>query len=600
MNMLRNMANWFVDLTGDDNTHVSGVEVIDLTGDEENGALQPAGLVSDRDQQSASGARKTGTEMWSEGIREMHRVTKPYARSKPRASTAETRRLMRAFDSAGQSPPVQTQDPYLTEQRPLPNFATLFPGTALVEGLSSGQPSVSRAPPRKEPSTTRPHGLFSIEEDDSVTSQRLPPAGIDPHASCNPEALRDLPSRFPPPSSSHLDTQVIAPASLARPFQRAFQWFSWPALSWKPTATVNDSHGESNAKLRSFDPPSSPPVPDALHKPDASYDDALLGPTIPSSPPILHPLEQQMEPEGTAANPIEIVDTEEEFAVHVRPVTPRPSTAQRELALYSDGSIAKGSWGGCGVAYWNNGHWCGRAIALGPLRKSGIAEMLGIYHAYKLASQLLIPEHRLVVIYTDVIEMAKKIADAKLPRYRNDELLQRIVLEDDSLLRQGVEVKICWVKGHSVSAGNQMADLLAGMASEQASFGHGGQSWENPDLGLVPIPAQLLRGLSQKAESKAANRLRDLRNGHTKAERRAHKIQQRLQRDAKRRDIQAHVNAIGGQSGAQRVQATIQRYITGQVLSTGPKRLASGMVVGGRLASAGGHAAQPVAEKRWT
>ena len=236
------------------------------------------------------------------------------------------------------------------------------------------------------------------------------------------------------------------------------------------------------------------------------------------SPDLLLPLRRiaprrprQLHVSGSRESPILIVDNDEEVSVRQIPAEARPDTAQGELILFSDGSVVgqqqgrNGGYGGCGIAYKTRGHWSGRAIAIGPVKGSVQAELEGVYRAFQLAAELLEPEHRRVSIYTDCIVIVNNIAGAKEVGDA-DGTMGSIIADKKKFLSKGVEVKVAWVKGHDVSAGNEMADLLAGMGSQQAWKGFSGGSWDDPDLGMMEISGNQMRNLSERAEVRTNGR----------------------------------------------------------------------------------------------
>jgi ribonuclease HI len=203
------------------------------------------------------------------------------------------------------------------------------------------------------------------------------------------------------------------------------------------------------------------------------------------------------------------------------------------LVLFSDGSAMSDRWGGCGVAFWNGEHWAGRAVALGPLaRGSYAAEALGILEALKMAGQMLRPEQKVVEICVDHSGLVSTIRDASEGlSWRVEDFVLRVMAERERLMDRGIEVRLTWVKGHDIHAGNEMADHLARIGAQRSSEGHLGGSWENPGLGEVAVSSQKLMELSQLAEH--TTDWRKATEGQRKlidVQRRARKVERRTQK----------------------------------------------------------------------
>ena len=228
-------------------------------------------------------------------------------------------------------------------------------------------------------------------------------------------------------------------------------------------------------------------------------------------------------------NPIELSDSEEDD-VTPPPVNVPPSAGQSELTLFADGSFIENRWGGAGVAYMKNGTWSGRAVALGQVRTSLVAEMEALYEAFRLARELLRPEHGRLSIQTDSMSALHFTGNGRNSGYY-ERLKQTLLAERRSLRSSGVDVELSWVKGHSISAGNEMADLLAGMASKEARNGNTPRFWNDPDLGPVAISSSKMKTMSARVEAVTNWRRIKLHGGaretDAKAERRNRKLQMR-------------------------------------------------------------------------
>lgn len=142
------------------------------------------------------------------------------------------------------------------------------------------------------------------------------------------------------------------------------------------------------------------------------------------------------------------------------------------------------------MAFWTNGHWSGKAYALGFLPGGSYeAEARAMVEALKLAVEMLRQDHKLVEVCSDHSGLVKYMEGVARPR-SHDQWVPKIIKLVNHLRRFGVLVKATWVKGHDIHAGNQMADLLAGIGSKRSAEGYGRNSvdsWLNPDVGEVSL-----------------------------------------------------------------------------------------------------------------
>ena len=198
-----------------------------------------------------------------------------------------------------------------------------------------------------------------------------------------------------------------------------------------------------------------------------------------------------------------MIDEDEE---HATPPDPTPGEQDvapwNKLVVFSDGCLLESCWGGCGVAYFNGGHWHGKAIALGNTPGGSYeAEARGVVAAFQQAAELLRPHHQRVEICTDHSGIVDAFHGAgKIQSYR-ESLLALIWVEYANLADRGVEVKLSWVRGHDVHAGNEMADGLARLGAEKSRGGYGaGGVWVNPSVGVAEVDRRVLLSMSVKAE----------------------------------------------------------------------------------------------------
>lgn len=246
---------------------------------------------------------------------------------------------------------------------------------------------------------------------------------------------------------------------------------------------------------------------------------------------------------GSKDDPILILDfpepalaTSSAIRPPVQLPVPRPAAAAHDVAahsrlvLFADGSFSAGH-GGSGVAFWRDGHWNGKAFALGRIPgKSYEAEARAILEAFKIAGDMVQPHHRMVEVCTDHKGLVETFYDITKARTQQTSSWAPKILQMGTALRsRGVQVRLTWVKGHGVHAGNQMADLLAGIGSERSAQTQGVVlgNWFNPNVGEVHIGPRTMVGLSAEAMAKAAG---SEGRAERRAERRAHKLEVRVQR----------------------------------------------------------------------
>ena len=248
-------------------------------------------------------------------------------------------------------------------------------------------------------------------------------------------------------------------------------------------------------------------------------------------------------------NPIEILDdpVQVQVQVHVQAPKRRPILAEQSgagdavLVLFSDGSAINDVWGGCGVAFVKNGHWSGKAFALGHIRGgSWEAEARAIFEAFRLANDLLLPHHKVVEVCSDHQGLVQGYNGVGRGRQERDHMFQSVLQMGTHLRALGVEVRVTWVKGHDVYAGNEMADHLARMGATRSAQGHGGNAWDNPGLGELDISDRTVSTLSTNAESVTRQRLltKDER-AIQREERRIYRAQTRDRRRQKKLQLRA-------------------------------------------------------------
>ena len=179
---------------------------------------------------------------------------------------------------------------------------------------------------------------------------------------------------------------------------------------------------------------------------------------------------------------------------------PQDEAPDNVFVLFSDGSFLEraGRSGGCGVALWNGRQWTGKAVALGTIRSSYDAEAKGILEALKLASQMPPLEHAVVELCVDHRGLVARIEYAiESGDWRE---LTGIMHERHNLMGRGIEVRLKWVRGHDVHAGNEMADILARVGADRSSERYlaGLRGYSN--RGEVAISYWDMLKMSQEAE----------------------------------------------------------------------------------------------------
>lgn len=203
--------------------------------------------------------------------------------------------------------------------------------------------------------------------------------------------------------------------------------------------------------------------------------------------------------QGTVGDPFVLDDDEDDVVVTHCRIATKPSADV--LALFADGSFIGRRWGGAGVAYMKRGSWSGSAIALGVIGSSDEAEMRAIHEALKLAGELLRGEHRVLHVYSDSRSSLNTIHIARAFGRVRTAATHSAVVEMDRIIGRGYEVQLSWVKGHNISAGNEMADLLAGVASRKSRDGCVlGSRWDNPDLSEVALSERQLQKMAREVE----------------------------------------------------------------------------------------------------
>lgn len=212
----------------------------------------------------------------------------------------------------------------------------------------------------------------------------------------------------------------------------------------------------------------------------------VLGPTREAIQNVAGYLRTTASPPATVITP----------ATLIMPETGPPLCNGGEIVLYTDGSLLQSGHGGCGVAWQRNGVWCGRAVCLGPMKSSDEAELHGIFQAYKLANELVSSQGglRRLVLNTDSQSCLIKLSNAEKngmslaariapfsSAFDRNSLIWRTVERQATLEAAGVVVTRVWIKGHHVTAGNEIADMLARYGSEKALGGApAGQVWKDP------------------------------------------------------------------------------------------------------------------------
>jgi len=145
-----------------------------------------------------------------------------------------------------------------------------------------------------------------------------------------------------------------------------------------------------------------------------------------------------------------------------------------------------------------------------------------------MAQELLVASTaRRILIQTDSEQVLYGIGKGSISyqKAQLQEWLRRILDTKAQLERIGIRVEFSWVKGHHESAGNNIADVLAGFASRKSAAGYKGHIWDNPHADELALSRQ-----SFTAVSKAAQKVKDRPFRQAKEELRRRKIEEQMTR----------------------------------------------------------------------
>lgn len=154
--------------------------------------------------------------------------------------------------------------------------------------------------------------------------------------------------------------------------------------------------------------------------------------------------------------------------------------------FWADGSLGflRGYSMGAGVAWIEGSKWITRAYTLGQHKGlSEDGELFAIYAALLLAAERLLSQLdlgiqtlKLVRVFTDSLGILQSLSRGTCPALGPliPELgtfaVQHLFEDVDWLVEHGVKVELVWVKGHSKSEGNRMANQAAGSATQIYPF----------------------------------------------------------------------------------------------------------------------------------
>lgn len=402
--------------------------------------------------------------------------------------------------------------PPLSTQRPLPKYSSLFESPVPLSQQAlhsrSQQNEPSRSTPQPAPLPPRPyhHRERTLRPANppsysTVTKQSLPPKDSAAELYLQARRARLRPQR---PRIEHGEViNLISPSPSPQ-----------PELRGHPSESIRQSIEEIPAERPSTSNPFLRGIEHLLKPPKAVVPQRRTA----ASPSPLTARERTIENVGSVENPILLSDDEGEAPVRDLPAELQAHAAAEVLALFTDGSAIRDLWCGCGVAVWRDGHWDGKAVALGRIAKgSYAAEAHGVMEAFRLADQLLGPRHVAVEVYTDHKGIVDELKRGEQGLPIRDQLVWTVCNEGDMLRRRGVQVNVQWVKGHSGDRGNEMADMLARLGAEATMQGMRGQL----EIAKASM-AQMIWRADQRMKGKHQHRVQA-------AERRLRKLEYRRQ-----------------------------------------------------------------------